>query len=183
MDTEIWKYIPWYEWKYQISNFGNVKSLNFNRENKVLILKNFINNWYSRVGISNNNKVKYCRVHRLVAIAFIPNLNNKPYVNHINWIKDDNRVENLEWCTASENLLHSYRILKNQPTKYWTWKKWEYHNRSKKINMLGKDLIYIKTFSWMWEASRITWIRSTWIWSCCNWKQKTAGGFIWKYSE
>lgn len=68
-------------------------------------------NGYLRFHIKlNKNKKKMVFVHRLIAEAFIPNTENKPFINHINGIKNDNRVENLEWCTISENLKHKFRI-------------------------------------------------------------------------
>ena len=70
--------------------------------------KNVTNNYLS-VGLIKNRKQKSLLVHRLVAEAFIPNPENKPYVNHINGRKDDDRVENLEWCTASENATHAIK--------------------------------------------------------------------------
>ena len=73
--------------------------------------------WYSQLQLSKQWKVKTFRVHCLVAEAFIPNPNNKPEINHINWIRNDNRLENLERCTTSENAIHW--------VKYWKriWKK------------------------------------------------------------
>jgi len=63
---------------------------------------------YRRVPLCENGKPRQTSVHILVAKAFIPNPNNKPYVNHINGIRYDNRVENLEWCTAKENIRHAW---------------------------------------------------------------------------
>lgn len=104
---EIWKDIKNYEGDYKISNFGNVLSL---KHNKKRILKACINRGgYSQVVLTKNKKSKSLEVHRMVAMAFIPNLNDKPCVNHINGIKTDNKVENLEWVTYLENMHHAIK--------------------------------------------------------------------------
>ena len=113
---EEWKAIQGYEGIYEVSNFGNVRSLprykRGNLDSKVFIegktIKQVKNNrGYYIVQLSKNNKVKNFSVHRLVAEAFIPNPNNFPQVNHINGNKKDNRVENLEWVSASTNVKHA----------------------------------------------------------------------------
>jgi hypothetical protein len=100
---EIWSKIKDYP-NYEISNIGRVKSINYNKE-RILKLQNM--NGYDRVGLSVNGNVTLFLVHRLVAQAFIDNVHNYSFINHINGIKNDNQVENLEWCTSTENLNHA----------------------------------------------------------------------------
>ena len=110
---EIWKDIIGYEGLYQVSNLGNIKRISGSAmclKDRVLIIKTKPNG-YCFVCLSKNNSLKYPHIHRLVAIAFIANPENKSQVNHINGIKKDNRLENLEWVTPSENGLHSFREL------------------------------------------------------------------------
>ena len=122
LDNEIWKDIPGYEALYQASNLGRVMSLdkeiiNKNGKSKIqraIILKQTIDKGYKAINLSVNYKKLRTGAHRLVALAFIPNPENKPCVNHINGIKDDNRVENLEWVTYSENERHSIDVLKKR---------------------------------------------------------------------
>ena len=119
METEIWKDIPNYEGLYQISNLQRVKSLKKIRPNIIgirvfneKILTQFKSKNYNRVVLHKYGKKEFLGVHRLIALAFIPNPENKPEVNHINGIRDDNRVENLEWVTRYENYIHARNILK-----------------------------------------------------------------------
>ena len=112
---EIWKDIEGYENKYQVSNLGNVKSLETWTGDKYIrrekILKNMVyGNGYYYVCLSKNGKVKKYKVNRLVAQAFIPNPDNKPFTNHIDGDKLNNNVDNLEWCTQSENMKHASMI-------------------------------------------------------------------------
>ena len=106
-EEEIWKPVVGLEGKYLISNLGNVKSLNFARTGKEKNMKVSLDRYgYNYVQL---NKKKY-KVHQLVAKAFIPNPEKKKTVNHINEIKTDNRVENLEWATFSEQNKYSKGI-------------------------------------------------------------------------
>lgn len=123
---EIWKDIQGYEGLYMISNLGNVKSLtkyagvNYRKEH---ILKPAINkHGYHRVLLSKDNKHSQKPIHRLVAIAFIPNPENKPEVNHVWGNKGDNRATSLEWNTTTENNNHALntklRIMPNGESCY-----------------------------------------------------------------
>lgn len=114
LENEIWKDIIGYENIYQVSNFGRVRSLRRLRiVNQRLSKSGYLNVTLRK---ESNSKLKGMRVNRLVAIAFIENINNKPYVNHINSIKTDNNVNNLEWCTQSENIKHAYKIGTKKPS-------------------------------------------------------------------
>jgi len=115
---EIWKNVVGYEWLYMVSNLGRVKSINrltMYREGRVGLTKEKIlsqhshYNGYLLVTLSKDGmRCKYL-VHRLMALAFLPNPDNKPCINHINGVKADNRIENFEWCTQKENVRHYFK--------------------------------------------------------------------------
>ena len=113
---EIWKDIPSYEGYYQVSTLGNFRSLprqikyknngTRNYPSKSLKTETTKDNYQRIVLMKNGVKNRYM-CHRLIAITFIPNLENKPFINHIDGNKSNNVVTNLEWCTASENMTHA----------------------------------------------------------------------------
>ena len=182
----MWKSIVGFEWLYEVSNLWNIKSLPKYYYKERILAKN-ISKWYSYIKFRKINKTYSFSIHRLVAQAFIPNPENKKEVNHINWIKDDNRIENLEWCTRSENLKHRFKELwqKSNFLKYnkWLWKKWIEHYASKQVLQYSISWEFIKEFWSQKEAERETWIFATNISSCCKWKYNKTWWFIWRYKN
>jgi len=107
---EIWKDITGYKDIYQVSNLGRVKSLSRFQSKTEIILKGEIDKrGYKRVRLSKDNTTKKFQIHRLVSLAFIDNINNKPQINHIDGNPSNNNVNNLEWCTQSENQIHAFK--------------------------------------------------------------------------
>jgi len=112
---EIWKDVIGYEGIYEVSNLGFVKRVSKTRGVNLKYRGEYYLNamdngkGYLRVKLSNNGYSKRVMLHRIIAEAFIDNPNNKKCVNHINHNRKDNRIENLEWCTHSENTLHAVK--------------------------------------------------------------------------
>jgi len=177
--TEVWKPISGYEGLYEISNLGRVKSLERTVKNghggrvvQETILKICkTNRRYSGVGLSKNRELQNLNVHRLVAIAFVSNPENKPMVNHINGVRYDNRADNLEWTTAKENIQHAWSsgICNSDYCK-------------KKVMQI-KDGKIIKVWESQHEISRCLNISQGNISACCIGKRKTASGFQWKSAD
>ena len=183
MQEEIWKDITWYEWLYQVSNFGKILSTK-RKNTKWWILRPWSNpQGYEIASIYLNWVQKYYTVHRLVALAFIPQEEWKDQVNHKDGNKKNNRVDNLEWCTMSENLKHSFRVLGRKVCKTWTWKFWSLHHNAKAIEQYSLEWEFIREFWWMAEATREVWVDRASIYSCCMGKYKQAWWFIWKYKK
>lgn len=188
---EIWKDVIGYEGLYQISNLGKVKSLDryifkdrwsgFHYYGK--ILKPQITCGYPTVKLSKNKKYKSCSIHRLIAIHFIPNPENKPQVNHINSIRNDNRIENLEWVTAQENIIHGYKYGYMKSPKAMTGRFGKDNPKSVPVLKISIDNDILHEYDSIHCANRDTNISIGNIHSVCNSKRKTAGGFKWRYKD
>ena len=107
---EVWKDIKGYENKYQVSNTGKIKALNYRNTGKEREISMKNNKGYYEVALWKDSKRKMFLVHRLVAQMFIPNPDNLPQVNHIDENKTNNCVDNLEWCTQLYNNLYGTRL-------------------------------------------------------------------------
>lgn len=181
MEEEVWIPIKGYESKYLISNLGRVKSIQFNKH---FIKKQRIgNHGYQIISVTiknKNNVIKKCLlVHRLIAEAFIPNPLNKKEVNHINGIKTDYRIDNLEWVTPSENQTHSYRILNNKSCQIAAQKAKE--KLSKKIGKYDYNMNLLEIYDSITDAAKKLNKSHSHISQCCNDIRKTAYGFKWKF--
>lgn len=188
---EIWKDIEGYKGLYQISNLGRVKSLTRKvrcRNNKFRIVKENIlspiltKKGYLFVNLWKNNLCKRMLIHRLVAIAFIPNPENKLEVNHIDAIKTNNNLYNLEWNTRPENTLHSYKMKLREEQKKnvaATNKKL----KSKKVAQYNKVMELIKIFPSASEAARYYGYNQSAISECCRGMRSSIYGYIWKYMQ
>lgn len=163
------KDIPWYEGLYAVTEDGRVFTYPKKKKNR-----NSLSDWmsqykapvYNSVSLRKWGGIKRFYVHRLVALTFIPNPDNKPQVNHINSDKYDNRVENLEWVTNRENCQHCVRN-----GRKW---KWVYS-----VNYLWKKSAYahIKL------ASAQSWISRYRIIGCLKWRLKEVDWLVWFYEK
>lgn len=110
-DREAWKAVVGFEGKYEVSDHGNVKSLNYHRERRERLLNQYEDRYgYMKVVLRKNNRPHYCTVHRLVAEAFVPNEDFKKCVDHIDCNTKNNDASNLRWVTNKENLIHSHNL-------------------------------------------------------------------------
>jgi hypothetical protein len=207
MGEIIWKDIPGYEGLYQISNDGQVKSLERktytitplgeiihsqtkpSRIMKPTNTRGKSKSGYSFVFLSKETK-KPMMVHRLVALAFLPPVEGKPLVNHKNGKKLDNRLENLEWCNKSENSLHSYHVLGNVANvsgilkKHGTRGKF-YGSHPQARAVIRYDLSGNETgrFSCIKEAREKTGVSANSIIDVCYGRKDQANGEKWAYAE
>lgn len=186
---EEWKDIQGYEGIYKISNCGRIKSLlrfnNMSKDNtmrgyyrKEKILKPSANNSdYLYIFLCKNGKKTMKTIHRLVAETFIPNPNNYEQVNHIDGNKQNNRMDNLEWCTRKHNMQEAFRIgLVKRP-------RGAKHPLSMRVNQYDLSGNLIKEWGCLKEIERELNFGHSNISNCCKGRYKSAYGYIWKYVD
>lgn len=159
----MWRDIPNIQ-NYQVNENGEVRTLNYGHKGITKILKQFKNQkGYLRVNINN----RLMRTHRLVAMAFLPDYDDKLEVNHKNGIKSDNRLENIEMVTPKQNSWHRHYVL---------------NKCVKPVIKIDKNTKQeIEKYLSVSEAERKNNVNHTCIINVCKNKQKTAGGYIWRY--
>ncbi len=183
---EIYKDIPEYEGLYQVSNLWNIKSLNYRNSWYDRICKNTVRkSGYVQICLTKNKKEQSVFTHRLVTQAFLWELPKWLEVNHKNGIKSDNRLENLEYCTRSDNQLHAINVLGHRSwlarTNPQKWKFWKNNHNSIKISQHNTLWDKINIYASIADASRELWLSIPAIVMALKGKHKTSGWFIWKY--
>lgn len=182
LTLEIWKDISGYENEYQVSNFGNVRSLTKQVAHKNgLAIKNGKmlklskrRKGYVCVNLSSNGKSRSYEVQRLVALAFIHNPNNYPCVNHKDENKENNNVENLEWCTYAYN--NAYGSCREKATSSRV-----NGAMAKKVFQYTRNMEFICEYPSLAEVKRLFGYDASKISLCARGERKSAYGFIWKY--
>ena len=160
---ENWKAIEGYEGLYEVSDQGRVKSLKYGKERIMKSIENACG--YLQVDLCKDGHRKTILVPRLVSESFIPNPQGLETVNHKDEVKTNNVASNLEWMSREDNVAYS------QP-----------HMAKRSVQMFDKQTgELLATFPSTHEAERVTGIAHQYISGCCNGKQKSAGGYIWRY--
>lgn len=192
MSLEEWRDINDFEGLYQISNLGRVKSLERVEKarngrkrmikEKILTGGEYIKG-YKFVCLSKDYKKKQISVHRLVAITFIPNNENKPQVNHIDGDIRNNTLSNLEWNTNSENGIHSYRVLGRKNARGMLGKCGVLNARSKPVYQFTLDGEFLRSYESGRQAAFINNFKQCGISSAARGRYKQAHGFKWSYID
>jgi len=187
-----WKDIQGFEGYYQVNNFGIIRSLSREVKHSKGGYKDVPGNvmkltlsksGYYTISLTKGNNKKYLLVHRLVAAAFIPNIEEKSEVNHKNGIKTDNRVENLEWVTASENQKHAFTTGLNIGKSNMKGKFGKDNPTSKTVFQFDMNGNIIGKYDGTMDVERMLGIPSSNIAGCARGVRQTAGGYVWKYNN
>lgn len=170
-DEVIWKDVEGYEGKYRVSNMGEVMSI---IKNPHLMTRSLSSSGYLIVTLSNNGAVYHANVHSLVATAFVENKDRKPWVNHIDGNKLNNRADNLEWVTPREN--HDHAVKMGLKSSHPTGEPWSFA-----VLQFDKDGNFIKEWKSKAEAAKYYSCHPDSIRNCIRGRIKTCKGYVWKY--
>lgn len=187
---EEWLPVVGYEGLYEVSNMGRVRSVR--RHIRQLKLY-YHRNRYVQACLCLDGKCKKFYVHRLVAQAFNMNPANKPHINHIDGVRDNNCADNLEWVTQAENNLHKYRVLgyqgphkdkkfsaqtRQKMSAYWQehWQR-NLHPRCRKVLCVELGRVFSSAAQAVLELN----MKNNHISECCKGKRRTCGGYTWRY--
>ena len=169
MTEERWCPIKDYEVLYEVSDQGRVKSIGYDKERILKTVR--MPNGYLKVNLCKNGETKTFKVHRLVAKTFIPNPQNLPEVNHKDEDKENNSVQNLEWCDQKYNINYGTRT-KRQAEKL-----------SKPILQYTKYGVFVREWKSTHDVERNLGYFHSYISNCCNGRYKSAYNFIWKFKD
>lgn len=191
--NEEWKPVIGYEGLYEVSNMGRIKSLERTiwtgrgyyqtLPERIMKLRKS-NRGYLYVFLHKEGKIKYCTIHKLVAQAFCENPEGYNEVNHINENKEDNRADNLEYCSRAYN--NNYGTRNKRAAEKLRGKKQSEESikkRSKPVFSIDKESGLIMYWESITEAERCTGIANSGICACLKGKRKSAGNHIWFYAE
>jgi len=193
---EIWKPVKGYEGCYEISNFGRVKSvyreIHRRKMGIKIVYEHFleprknINGYYIVCLHKQGERQKTKQLHRLIAEAFIPNPENKPFIDHINGDRGDYRIENLRWCTHKENM--NFALARKHLSEAKMGEKNGMYGTSGSKSPSYKGVLqydlhgnFIKKYYGIAEAQRETSVQFKNISKVCKGERNSAGGFIWRY--
>jgi len=183
----IWKDVIDYEGLYKVSNLGRVKSLNRYVDGKnghlqfkegIILHNNIGSNGYPKIDLSKNGNIKTATIHRIMAMVFIPNPENKSQINHKNSVRNDNRIPNLEWATSSENVQHGWD---NGRVSVHKGKFGSKSQTAKPIIQYDLNNNIITEYGSIIDASQTTGINKDSISRCCRNVNKKAGNYKWKF--
>lgn len=200
MEKEIWRPVKGYEGYYEISNFGRLKSLerkvkqgnHFRFVPEKIKKPHMSGDGYPAYTLCKDCKSRMIRTHLLIARAFIPNPDNKGYVDHINTDKNDFSIKNLRWVTAKENANNPLTLRHCRENTYIK----EVSDKAKrtkiergcktaprKVYQFSKEAKFIKEWFCPNTVQQEIGIHATAIRDCCNKKRFSAGGFLWSYNK
>lgn len=170
---EEWKVVRGYKGEYEVSNMGRVKSLKKSKERMLALHQSKLTKRHPKpmyhVELWKDNKRKAVKIHRLVGEHFIPNPQGKPQINHIDGDRTNNRADNLEWVTGSENMLHSYANGLTKPRG---------RKPVRATNLITGET---KEFESIRFASRELLINPDAIRAALKGRSRTSGGYTWEF--